>query len=379
MSINPMMEWGKRVVAAVKTRDKSLYELCGEGAFGRSAWGDFDIDAFLTMATWGMFEAMFHHEHHRELMTGSKILETMDIVSKNRSSATKDTLEILIPGIIPKNDDWLDVTGLEPTTIVARAVWSVGIDPTAPKKLWETLLRKAADLDHPVAVFTLAPNTDTNPVEGFKMHLRAAKLGVLTSIFNTAVMYLKGIGTEKNIPLALEYYQRAMDRGHKTSRFVLAHLYINGEDGVPKDVAKAIPLFSAAAADGEHPAMYALGESYRSGDGIPKNDIMAFNLFMKAAPTHLAARIALAECWGLGRGCGKNTVEADRLYADAVSEAMRTKQNLVRKIDGDISVLIYEGLALWTSPPWSKKRLSVGLMKDIIEEALPDTNKPKRH
>src|ERR1700722_18588151 len=55
----------------------------------------------------------------------------------------------------------------------------------------------------------------------------------------------KGLGTEKNLVLAAEWYKRAADTGFSEAQFALGICYFYGL-GVTKDIAKAITLFHQA-------------------------------------------------------------------------------------------------------------------------------------
>ena len=70
-------------------------------------------------------------------------------------------------------------------------------------------------------------------------------------------LYQTGKGTEKNLVLAIEWYQRAVDQGEAMAMFNLGNLYRKGI-GVSQNEAKARTLFSQAAARGNKLARQAL-------------------------------------------------------------------------------------------------------------------------
>jgi TPR repeat protein len=80
-------------------------------------------------------------------------------------------------------------------------------------------------------------------------------------------MYKEGLGTEKNVEKALEYYQMAVDKQYPEAMTDMALLY---KEGIllGKDHNKALELLTRAAEKGDARAMYELYQINLRGDGV---------------------------------------------------------------------------------------------------------------
>lgn len=97
-------------------------------------------------------------------------------------------------------------------------------------------------------------------------------------------MYEDGLGVEKDIRRTIELYQCLADKGNVEAISRLGDIYrldLNG-DGVA-DIERAIALYQKAADAGDLSAMFSLGIIYSRGDGVPKNEEIAFEWYRKAA------------------------------------------------------------------------------------------------
>jgi TPR repeat protein len=63
--------------------------------------------------------------------------------------------------------------------------------------------------------------------------------------------------------------------------FKLGMYYYNGEDGIPKNVAKAVELFHQSADMGHAEAAFNLAVLYIAGEDVPKDNIKAVEYFQK--------------------------------------------------------------------------------------------------
>jgi len=70
-------------------------------------------------------------------------------------------------------------------------------------------------------------------------------------------------GVPKDLSKAIELYTKAANQGNKAAQNNLASMYIHGE-GVPKDPSKAIELYTKAANQGDTAAQYELGYMYKT-------------------------------------------------------------------------------------------------------------------
>lgn len=94
------------------------------------------------------------------------------------------------------------------------------------------------------------------PRKAFELFTRASVQGDPEATFELAKLYEKGIGTDQNLPKAIELYQKSADLGFADAINDLGFLYYQGASGLQRDQAKGVALFLKAA-DLRHPqAMY---------------------------------------------------------------------------------------------------------------------------
>lgn len=82
----------------------------------------------------------------------------------------------------------------------------------------------------------------------------------------------------------------------------MGEIYYHGK-GVAQDTARAVELYTDAAARGIQTAQFNLGYLYLTGDGVAKNELMAETLFRKAADQgFVMAMVNLAQMYRSGYG-----------------------------------------------------------------------------
>ena len=80
-------------------------------------------------------------------------------------------------------------------------------------------------------------------------------------------MFQLGLGTDVDIPKAIDYFKRAADLGNRNARRTMALKYISGEN-VEQDIDKGIDMLTALADGGDTISAYKLGKIYLSGDVV---------------------------------------------------------------------------------------------------------------
>lgn len=90
-------------------------------------------------------------------------------------------------------------------------------------------------------------------------------------------VYYEGLlGQNKDFEKAFIYYQKASEYGYHDAINNLASMYDLGQ-GTKQDCLKAVELFEVAASKGSIRAMYNLGTAYIQGrDGVPKDLVQAY-------------------------------------------------------------------------------------------------------
>lgn len=117
-----------------------------------------------------------------------------------------------------------------------------------------------------------------------------------SGIRRIARLYAKGTGViQKNIPVAVQWFQLAADAGDPDSAWQLARYHLAGDE-VIKDNDVLRKYLTRAAEAGVVPAMSELARAYEDGSFVPKNTDLAISWYEKArhagsasAPLRLAA------------------------------------------------------------------------------------------
>jgi localization factor PodJL len=76
--------------------------------------------------------------------------------------------------------------------------------------------------------------------------------------------------------------REAAAMGNAEAQFIIASRYLNGEDGVDQDFAKAAYWYGKAAASGNAPAQYRLGTLYERGKGVARDTNAALGWYERA-------------------------------------------------------------------------------------------------
>lgn len=96
------------------------------------------------------------------------------------------------------------------------------------------------------------------------------------------IWYEKGIGTEQDYNLALEWYKKSAEQEYAIAYENLGDLYYYG-DGVGEDIQKAVEYYTIGANLNSPVCMYNLAYCYYSGEGIKRDLRKAFSLYKKSA------------------------------------------------------------------------------------------------
>ncbi len=175
------------------------------------------------------------------------------------------------------------------------------INPPKVSRVNESNLRqKAIDGDYEAA-YSLAQfysddedNAKPDYAEALRWYQVAADHGDPYAKNNLAILYEKGLGTEKNIPKAIKLYKEAAEVGHDTSIYNLG-LYYETKANSP-DYAQAAALYKKVIdrmADTKkfNCAPNDLGALYALGKGVEKNETEARYLFQQAASKKMIIKL----------------------------------------------------------------------------------------
>lgn len=114
---------------------------------------------------------------------------------------------------------------------------------------------------------------------------KAADLGDAEAQYRCALMYLQGMGVERNGKEGIDWLIKAAKQGHEQARAASGKMF--AKNGLAaynaEDYQKAIPLLEKAAMLGNAEAQNLLGLCYGAGKGTEKDCTKALHWYLKAA------------------------------------------------------------------------------------------------
>lgn len=119
--------------------------------------------------------------------------------------------------------------------------------------------------------------------KGFHLK-KASRSGYIPIMVRLAFCYEQGLGTSKDLRKAMAIYEEAEKNGNLLARYRLALIYIQGKDGIEKNLLKAFAYAFSASKMGYPPALGLVGMFYMSGDVVNKDikkGIECFELAMR--------------------------------------------------------------------------------------------------
>ena len=161
---------------------------------------------------------------------------------------------------------------------------------------------------------------------------KAANQGLAAAQNNLGVLYQNGNGVEKDLTKAAELCQKAADQGEARAQTNLGWLFENG-NGVPKDFNKAAQLYQKAADQGFAPAQNNLGALYQNGNGVEKDLTKAAELYQKAADQgEPYAQKNLGGLYEYGMGVAKDVNKAAELYQKSADQGNQAARDSLRRL-----------------------------------------------
>lgn len=178
--------------------------------------------------------------------------------------------------------------------------------------------------------------TEVNYVKAAELFAQAAKLGSDDAAVNLAFIYLSGNNRSQNQQEAVELFRQAANAGNNTARFMLGYAYYKGFQ-VQQDYYKAVELMKISSDAQFDEAQYVLALMYINGQGIAKNYGNAVK-YLSAAATqgNVPALMKLADILTEGTMYPRNLVRAHIMYNVAsvlgAPDAAQKRDDLEQKL-----------------------------------------------
>ena len=143
---------------------------------------------------------------------------------------------------------------------------------------------------------------------------KSAKQNFVLAQFRLALMYLNGVGVEKDEEKAFEWYEKSAKLNYTPAQNKLAGMYLHGI-GVEKDEKKVFEWYEKSAKLNYAPAQFRLALMYLHGIGVEKDEEKAFEWYEKSAKLNYApAQFRLALMYLDGIGVEKDEEKAFEWY-----------------------------------------------------------------
>jgi len=147
----------------------------------------------------------------------------------------------------------------------------------------------------------------------YKIWAPLAENGDANAQANLGVMYLRGLGVEKDIPQAVQLFQSAAAKGNGQAEFQLGLMFQKGV-GVQQDYAQAMRWYEMAADQGDPFAGYGMGRLFEEGYGVPRDERAAAIWYRRAAEKGIApAEYNLSQM--IAKGAGGEKKDDVQAYA----------------------------------------------------------------
>ena len=216
-----------------------------------------------------------------------------------------------------------------------------------------------------------------SPAQELVALTKRAEAGDADAQFDLGRAYLNDEGIPKDVAKAVEWYQKAAAQGNSNAQNGLGVAYYNGE-GVPKDVAKAVEWYQKAAAQGNSYAQFNLGVAYYNGEGVPKDAAKAVEWFQKAAAqSDVDAQLGLGRAYFHGEGVPKDAAKAVEWFQKAAAQG-----NLIAQVMLGRAYAMDEGVSrdfvlsyAWTNLAAASGDVMALRLRGISESKLSSTEK----
>lgn len=158
--------------------------------------------------------------------------------------------------------------------------------------------------------------------KSFKYYSMAAQQNDAIATNNLGSLYFNGIGTDRDVKMALKLFERAAELGNDDAAVNLAFIYLTGGKKDAFRNKKAVKLLQSASKENKI-AQFMLGYAYYKGFVVPQNFAEAFKLIKSAAGEGAQideAQIVLAQMYIDGHGTVQNYQSAIAAYRAAVQQ-----------------------------------------------------------
>ena len=128
----------------------------------------------------------------------------------------------------------------------------------------------------------IQPDGTATLEEVFNLYARSAELGHAIAQYNLAMMYSNGESVYVDYQQAVYWFKKSAKQDFAPAQYRLGELYYFEKGGLPRDLDKAIALFTKAAIQNDPDAQMNLAMLTGSGEGLALDTNKALLLMKKA-------------------------------------------------------------------------------------------------
>lgn len=190
--------------------------------------------------------------------------------------------------------------------------------------------------------FIKGEGTEQNLKDGEKYLNSAAYRGCVNAKAEYGNLIINdSVNRPYDLDIAVEFLTESAQDNHPSALDTLGVCYYNGI-GVKKDLAKSREFISKSAELGYPNAQYNLAILYLEDKFIKEKEVLAVDLLIKSSNQgHRKAKIKLADMLISGIGCNINKEKAHELYLDYIKNNSNTEENI--KVLFDLAGHYYKG------------------------------------
>jgi TPR repeat protein len=166
--------------------------------------------------------------------------------------------------------------------------------------------------------YSAGRNGEQDRVEAIKWLHKAAEKNNSKAQTDLGLLYLRGGGTNTDLPGAVHLFERAASLGNIDAKAFLVGLSYMQVPFLTNQYTDPVKLLRGYAAQGSPMAQGWLGALYHQGHGVPKDDARSVQWFRKAAKQGMVfAQASLGNAYFNGEGVNTNYAEAFQWFRNA--------------------------------------------------------------
>ncbi|RHZ81654.1 hypothetical protein Glove_117g134 [Diversispora epigaea] len=215
---------------------------------------------------------------------------------------------------------------------------------------------------------------DKDMKKAFQIYYKLADKGSLMASNSVAYCYDYGLGVEKNEEKAFELYLKSAEKGCLLAQFNVGWCYDYGT-GITKDEVKGFQWVMKSARAGNINAMCNVGHSYDNGIGVRKDKKGAFKWYLKAAEKEIyMAQHNLGWCYKDGEGIDRDHKKAFEWFKKAAENNFSDSQYVLGRLfyEGNGTKKDIVNAIYWLNKAKENGNTDANELLELLEEIIGD-------